>query len=179
VPPAIPSISVLTDHASDRRALRDMRFPSVYPSVIVVQVRNFFPTLGELPTSTNPSVYPSVIVAQVRNFFPTLGKIPTGTNLSVYPSVILPIRRCTRRFLWHKSVMFFQLSVKYLIRDQIQCHRTLTQHQAILHRKDAGVQHPFQLYQQRNHFCSFCTYDSAARNDGDSKKKKLYPRLLA
>jgi len=42
-----------------------------------------------------------------------------------------------------------------------------------------GVQHPFQLCQQRNHFCSFYTYESVATNDGDNKKKKLYPRLLA
>jgi hypothetical protein len=35
------------------------------------------------------------------------------------------------------------------------------------------MQRPFQLCQQRNHFCSFYTCDSAARNDGDSKKKAL------
>jgi len=63
----------------------------------------------------------------------------------------------------------------YLIGDQTQFHRTLTQHQTILHQKDAGVQHHFQLCQQRNPFCT-CGY--MARNDGDSQKKKLYPRLL-
>ena len=67
----------------------------------------------------------------------------------------------------------------YLIGDQTQFHRTLTQHQTILHRKDTGVQHYFQLCQQRNPSCSFCTYDSAARSDDDSQKNKLYPRLLA
>jgi len=36
----------------------------------------------------------------------------------------------------------------YLIGDQTQCHCTLKQHQAILHWKDAGVQHPFQLCHQ-------------------------------
>jgi hypothetical protein len=61
----------------------------------------------------------------------------------------------------------------YLIGDQTQCHRTLIQHHAILQQKDAGVQHPFQLYQQRNPFCSFCTCDSVVRNDGDSKKKSF------
>jgi hypothetical protein len=40
-----------------------------------------------------------------------------------------------------------------------------------------GMQHPFQLYQQRNLFCSFCTCDYVARNDGDSKKKALPPFL--
>jgi len=61
----------------------------------------------------------------------------------------------------------------YLIADQTQCHRTLIQHHAILHQKDVDMQHPFQLCQQRNLFCSFCTYDSMARNDDDSKKKAL------
>ena len=31
------------------------------------------------------------------------------------------------------------------IENQTQCHRTLIQHHAILHKKDAGVQHHFQL----------------------------------
>ena len=43
----------------------------------------------------------------------------------------------------------------YLIGNQTQCHRTLTQHHAILHQKDAAVQHHFQLCQQRNHFFFF------------------------
>jgi len=57
--------------------------------------------------------------------------------------------------------------------------RTLTQHQTILYRKDAGVQHPFQLFQQRNHLCSFYTCDSATRNDGDSKKKEALPPFVS
>jgi len=36
-----------------------------------------------------------------------------------------------------------------------------------------GMQHPFQLCQQRNLLCSFFTYDYVARNDGDSKKKSF------
>jgi len=63
--------------------------------------------------------------------------------------------------------------------NQTQCHRTLTQHQTILHRKDAGVQHPFQLCQQRNHFCSFYTCDSVATNDGNSKKKQALPPFVS
>jgi len=36
-----------------------------------------------------------------------------------------------------------------------------------------GVQHPFQLCQQRNPFYSFCTCDSLTRNnDGNKIKKK-------
>ena len=38
---------------------------------------------------------------------------------------------------------------------------------------DAGVQHPFQLCQQKNPLCSFCNYDLMARNDDDSKKKEV------
>ena len=40
-----------------------------------------------------------------------------------------------------------QRTSAYLIGDQTQCHRTLIQHHAILHQKDAGVQHPYQLCQ--------------------------------
>ena len=61
----------------------------------------------------------------------------------------------------------------YLIGDQRQCHCIILQHHAILHQKDAGVQHFFQLYQQRNIFCSFCTYDYVVRNDDDSKKRSF------
>jgi hypothetical protein len=43
----------------------------------------------------------------------------------------------------------------YMIEDQTQYHRTLIQHHAILHQKDAGMQHPFQLCQQRNLFSFF------------------------
>jgi hypothetical protein len=41
------------------------------------------------------------------------------------------------------------------------------------------VQHPFQLCQKKNPFCSFCTCDLLARNNGDSQKKKLYLHLLS
>jgi hypothetical protein len=67
----------------------------------------------------------------------------------------------------------------YMIEDQTQYHRTLIQHHAILHQKDAGMQHPFQLCQQRNLFSFFCTCEYVARNDSDSKKRKLYLHLLA
>ena len=42
-----------------------------------------------------------------------------------------------------------------------------------------GMQHPFQLYQQKNPLYTFYTCDLLARNAGDSKKKMFYPRLLA
>jgi len=45
--------------------------------------------------------------------------------------------------------------------------------------KMRGGQHPFQLYQQRNHFCSFYTCDSAGTNDGDSKKKEVLPLFVS
>ena len=45
--------------------------------------RNFFATLGKIPTSNILSVWPSVIVAKCHNVFATLGKISTGNNLSV------------------------------------------------------------------------------------------------
>jgi hypothetical protein len=43
----------------------------------------------------------------------------------------------------------------YWIRNQTQCHRTLTPHHTILHQKDAGVQHPFQFIHFRSNGISF------------------------
>jgi recombinational DNA repair protein RecR len=57
------------------------------------------------------------------------------------------------------------------LENQTQCHHSLTPHHKILHKKESGVQHPFQLCQQKNHICSFCIYDSLARNAGGNKKK--------
>jgi hypothetical protein len=42
-----------------------------------------------------------------------------------------------------------------------------------------GVQHPFQLCQQRNLFCSFCTCDYVARNGIDSKKEEVLPPFVS
>jgi len=72
-------------HASDMRALRDVR----NPSVIVAQSRKFFSTLCEIPTGYIPSGIPSVIVAQSRKLFSTLYELPTGYILSVKPSIFL------------------------------------------------------------------------------------------
>ena len=66
-----------------------------------------------------------------------------------------------------------------MIEDQTKCHRNLIQHHAILHQKDSGMQHPFQLCQQRNLFCSLCTCDYVVRNDGDSKKKEVLPPFVS
>ena len=84
------SVGICADgHASDMRALRDVRNPSVIPSVIVAQSRKCFSTLCEIPTGYKPSVTLSVIVAHSRNLFSTLCEIPTGYIPSVYPSVKL------------------------------------------------------------------------------------------
>jgi len=40
------------------------------------------------------------------------------------------------------------------------------------------MQHPFQLYQQKSHLCSFCTCDPLARTTYDNIKKTLYHYLL-
>jgi hypothetical protein len=37
----------------------------------------------------------------------------------------------------------------------------------------------FQLYQQKNNFCSFFTYDLLARNAGGSKKKDVLPMFVS
>jgi hypothetical protein len=42
-----------------------------------------------------------------------------------------------------------------------------------------GVQHPFQLCQQRNLFCSLCTCDYVTRNDSDSKKEEVLPLFVS
>jgi hypothetical protein len=41
------------------------------------------------------------------------------------------------------------------------------------------MQHPFQLCQQKNLFCSFYTCDYVARNDGDSKKEEALPLFVS
>jgi len=49
----------------------------------------------------------------------------------------------------------------------------MTPRHTILHSMVTAVQHPFQLYQQKNHFYSFCTCDKLVRTIDDNKKKTL------
>ena len=47
------------------------------------------------------------------------------------------------------------------------------------YQKDAGMQRPFQLRQQRNLLCSFRAFDSVARNDGANKRKEALPSFVS
>jgi len=65
-----------------------------------------------------------------------------------------------------KSAQAAHETSAYQSENQTQCHRTLIQHHAILHQKDAGVQYSFQLCQQRKLLYYLCTCDLLARNVG-------------
>jgi len=92
----------------------------------------------------------------------------------------LPIRKLPKKYfaLPNCGSNKNQETFAYLIGNQTQCHRTLIQHHAILHEKDAGMQHPFQLYQQRNHFYSFISVIHWQETTM-AVKKKFYLCLLA
>ena len=62
--------------------------------------------------------------------------------------------------------------------NQIQCPCTTRQHHIILYSTVSTMQHPFQLYLQRSHLCSFYTCDWLARTIGDNKKKDILPPFV-
>ena len=102
------SVSTCADgHASDMHALRDVRNPSVMPSVIYVSK-----TIGESVggCGTIPLMFLQLSVKYRR----VIVRRWLWHNLvNVFQLSVKYRRVIFRQWLWHNSVNFFQLSVKY------------------------------------------------------------------